>query len=58
MKVITKDHKVREELAYIPAKLFVKEYNAEVCKCENAVPCIPKQMMKESPKDIQLPMDL
>ena len=23
MKVITKDHKVREELAYIPAKLFV-----------------------------------
>lgn len=34
MKVITKDHKIREELAYIPAKLFVKEYHAEVCKCE------------------------
>ena len=34
MKVITKAHKIREELAYIPAKLYVKEYHAEVCKCE------------------------
>lgn len=34
MKVITKAYKIREELAYIPAKLYVKEYHAEVCKCE------------------------
>lgn len=35
MKLINDNHKIREELAYIPAKLYVKKYVAEVYKCKN-----------------------